>query len=126
MAVPHWLQCLQDVGSRGRVQCSARFTGGPQVAISSHPGVAGGRRGIPSASFRGHQPMCATRETSHDYAKRHPTCEATPRNFVSGQGWAILRPVEHCRLEGDSLEMSLCLHFQRRRWRRSLFPCHCV
>jgi hypothetical protein len=82
LAVLQRIQCLHDVGSRSRIQRGARFIRRPQMAISSHPGIAGGRRGISGASFRGHQSLCVARQTSHDHAERHPACEATSRSFV--------------------------------------------
>ena len=85
VAVQQLFQCLHDVGPRSRVQCGARIPRWPQMAVSSHPGFAGSCRGIPGTSFRGHQPVCATRETSHDYAERHPACQATSRSSVKSQ-----------------------------------------
>ena len=43
VAVRQSFQCLHDIGPRSRIQCGTRFARRPQMAISSHPGIAGGR-----------------------------------------------------------------------------------
>lgn len=44
------------------------------MAVASDSGPAGSRRGVPGASFRGHESVRDSREARYDHAKGHSTC----------------------------------------------------